>query len=78
MKRRKVIKMCKLNEIILIEELNQLHGNGVSLMFSVCCDIMYVLKLLAVQNDLLPCLFTGELNLEQHVLLSICFHDCSI
>jgi hypothetical protein len=29
-------KKCRLNEILLIEEINQLHSNGILLMFNVC------------------------------------------
>jgi hypothetical protein len=32
----------RLNEIILIEEMNHLHRNGIILMFNVCCYIMHV------------------------------------
>jgi hypothetical protein len=47
-------------------------------MFNECCDTTYVLKRLAVLSVLLhwPC--TSEFVLKQHVLLSVCFHDCSV
>jgi hypothetical protein len=38
----------RLNEIILTENMNQLHRNGILLMFDLCCDITYVLKWLVV------------------------------
>jgi hypothetical protein len=40
--------MRRVNEIILIVEMNQLHRNGILLVFDVLCDITYVLKRLAV------------------------------
>jgi hypothetical protein len=63
----------RLNEIILTEEMNQLHRNRILLMF----NITYVLQRFAVRNDLLHWLCISELVLGQHVLLSVCSHECS-
>jgi hypothetical protein len=71
-KEKKLKEMSRLNEIILTEEMNQLHRNGILLMFNnICCDKTYVLKWLTVQNDLLHWLCTNKLILKQYVLLSI-------
>jgi hypothetical protein len=77
-KGRKLKEICWLKEIILIEEINQLHRNGILLTFNVHCDITHVFKQPDVQNYLLHWLCTSELILKQHVLLSVYFHDCSI
>jgi hypothetical protein len=70
---------AQINEIILIKEMNQLHGNCILLMFNVRYDITYILKLCAVLNDLLHWLCsTSERFLKHHVLLSVQFHDCSV
>jgi hypothetical protein len=42
-----------INEIILTEEMNRLHRNGILCMFNICRGIMYILMQLAVRNDLL-------------------------
>jgi hypothetical protein len=51
-KRRKIIETRRLNEIILTEEMNQLHRNGILIMFNEHCHIPHVLSRLAVRNGL--------------------------
>jgi hypothetical protein len=74
-KGRKLNDTLRLNEIILIEEMNQLHRNDILLTFNVRCDVTYVLKRLAVWSGLLHWQCTSELVLKQYALLSIFFHD---
>jgi hypothetical protein len=51
-KGRKLKEWRRLNEIIFIKEMNQLHRKGILLMFDLRCDIPHVLKRLPVRNDL--------------------------
>jgi hypothetical protein len=53
LKGKKLKETSRLNEIILIEEINQLNRNGILPMFNLRCNITYVYNLLAVRNDLL-------------------------
>jgi hypothetical protein len=66
MEREEAQETHRLNKIILIEEINQLHSNGILLVFNVRCDVTYELRRFAVRNYILHWLCTSELVLKQH------------
>jgi hypothetical protein len=69
---RKLTERARLNEIILTEEMKWL------LTLNVRYDITYVLKQLALQNELLHWLCTSQFALKEHVLLSVRSRNCSV
>jgi hypothetical protein len=65
-KGRKVKETRRINKIIVTEEINHTHKNGILLMFNVRCDLQ-----LAVRNDSLDSLCTSELVLKQRVIIPV-------
>jgi hypothetical protein len=57
--------------------MNKLQRDCILLVFNVNCDITYILKKLIVRNDLLHWTCTSGLFLKEHVLPSLCSHNCS-
>jgi len=51
--------------------------NIYEVLFNVSCDTVHVLTWSVVQNDLLDQLCKTRLHLEQHLSISVCFHDHS-
>jgi hypothetical protein len=77
-KQRKLKETCRINDIILIKELNRLCKNGILLMCNVCCGITYVLKQPSVWNYLLHWLCTIKLIVKQYMFHCVCFRECSV
>jgi hypothetical protein len=68
MKRRKLKETCRLHEIILTENINQIHRNGILLVYDICCDITHVFTWLVLWNYFLFWLCRGLLILKWKVI----------